>query len=255
MAITHDIDHLGIKDHCRDMAIPKFVVLNLAGLLRRALSVREFFTVLREIVRSLCGTGYDSWLCLDRWLDLEKKADVKSDWFVVCRKGRGISYEVQKARPVVEKLIGQGFTVGLHSQCRDSVEELPREVEEFRQAYGIERPIPVRMHYLAEKASDLDSYRELFTYDSSIFDEQAFSTDTDFNRPINIMDTFFFCPIRRECLTLEQAQARTRTILSMAEEQGRNVVVDFHQRSLSPCFPRYREYILWFYETFGGRIG
>jgi hypothetical protein len=241
------MDHTGLKDHYRDQAVPRFALLNLIGLCRRAQSVTETARTAREVVRSLVSQRYDSWRCVEQWMALETERGIRSTWFVACRPGRGIAYTPVRARSVVEVLVRHGCTVGLHSQCRDNPDGLPAELAEFRAAYGIAGPVPLRMHYMIPDATPLRRFADLFTYDSSDFGEDRFAASDEFERPVNIMDTYFFCPIRR-MLTFAEARERTCRLIEAARRQGRQITFDLHHRSLSPTLPRYREYILWLYD-------
>jgi len=248
--ITHDVDHVGMKDHYRDLAFPKFFVLNLIGLVKRTLSAREFLLILSEMAKSAFLKDHDAWTCIEEWIALEAAHGVRSTWFAACRPRLGLSYTPARSVPVVRRLVEAGYNVGLHSQCREDPAGMPDELAEFRRVYGISEPVPLRMHFLAKSAADVLPHKELFTFDSSVYDETAFSAPDDFQKPINIMDTFFFCPLDR-VLSLREAQQRTEDLVAAARSQDRTLVVDFHQRSLSRTLPRYREYILWFYEQVG----
>jgi len=246
IVLTHDIDHLGIKDHCRDLVIPKFVILNLIALSKRTMSFREFGICLREVVGSVAIPRYDTWSRLDEWMRMEARYGIRSTWFVACLRGRGIGYTVERAQPVVRRLLDEGHRVGLHSQHAADTARLLGELDMFRAAFGIEGRIPLRMHYLAQDGSSLAAYRDIFSYDSSTYSEDRFARDGDFDRPINIMDTFLCSPVAQN-LNLPKAKAKTIQILKKAEVEGGDVMIDLHQRSLSPSLPRYREYILWLY--------
>ena len=247
--VTHDLDNLGVKDHYFDLRIIRALGLNVIGLAKRNVSLRECFTIFGETCRSFLLPGYDSWYCLDEWLALEAEKDITSTWFVACSKGLGVSYSKARAAEAVEQILQAGHAVGLHSQVRDNLDALPGELEIFRKAYSITGPVPVRFHYLLKPGDSIEKYRDLIAYSSSTYNEETFSTSEDFERPIDIMDTYFFSPINQN-LTLEQAKTRTREILDAARKENKNMIVDLHQRSLSKCFPRYREYILWFYGSF-----
>lgn len=245
--ITHDIDHLGVSDHHRDFIVPRFLVLHTIGFFRRNISFREYLRVLSEITRSVVSSEYDTWDCLDEWLALERRYDVRSTWFVACRPGRGIAYSLENAKKAVKRLRENGCIIGLHSQCRDNPAGLPEEKKLFEDLYGITGSYPLRMHYLARSDRDLAPYVDSFEYDSSVMTEEQFSSPGKFQRPLNIMDGEYCCPVKQN-LTFAESQRRTRDILGRAAAKDRTVVVDFHQRSLSHSLPRYREYIHWFYE-------
>ncbi len=249
VAITHDVDHLGVKDHYFDLSLLRATVLTFMGLFRKSASLSECMAFVRLVTGSLVKPGFDSWNCLDEWMALERNAGVSSTWFVACERGRGLAYRALKAAPAVDLLKRNGCAVGLHSQSRDCAQDLRAELEHFRRVFaiaGAER-VPLRMHYLARCREDVAGLEQLFSFDSSIYDEQRFSCPDDYERPINIMDTYFFSPVHLN-LPLAEAQKRTVRLIEEAGEQGKTVVIDLHQRHLSPCFPRYREYILWLYQ-------
>lgn len=250
MHMTHDIDHLGIKDHYLDGSIIRFACYRAYGVMRGRVSLRTFSVVMGEMLKSLTLPHYDSWDCLDEWLALEDASGIRSAWFVACRPGRGISYSTRKARVVVDRLRRHGCIVGLHSQCRDRLDLLPQELEEFSSVYNVPLPVPVRMHYLACSPGHTErmrACRDIVSYDSSVLDGTRLSSQRDFERPINIMEGNLFSPLHKQS-TMTDAKQKTLRLLRVAKEQRRDVVLDFHQRSLSRCLPIEREYILWLYE-------
>ncbi|MBM4147873.1 MAG: hypothetical protein FJ224_02350 [Lentisphaerae bacterium] len=248
--ITHDVDHLGFRDHIADGGLVRFAGLCCIGLARRSLSPREWLRAMFLMSRSALG-GRDAWFCVPEWLEREKALGIRSTWFVACRRGRGIAYTPARARQVVDMLKKAGCAIGLHSQCRDDPAGLAVELAEFREVYGIEGPVPLRMHYLAGAGFDPVACSGLFLFDSSILASDRFFGDGDFERPVNIMDGEFVDAVKNRAPAarmMESARLETARIFAEAARQGLGVTVDLHQRSLSPTLPRYREYALWVLE-------
>jgi len=248
--ITHDVDHLGMKDHLRDLALPRFLAYQAIKLARGLISFDEFATSVREVVSSVIHPVYDSWQNFDEWIALHRRAGVSGTWFFACRPGLGISYVASRARPFVTRLREEGHQIGLHSQCREDLGGLRTELDEFCEAYDAVLPLPVRMHYLAKSPDHVErmqAYRDIVTYDSSIYDASQTTARTEFIRPINIMDGHQQLTDKR-FFDVQLAKVETLALSQLASETGHWVMLDLHQRVLSPCFARHRAYMIDLFE-------
>jgi len=238
--ITHDVDHLGVADHLHDLALPRFLTYQAIKVARGLISFREFAVATREIIRSAVSRDYDTWENFEEWIALHRQAGVPGTWFFACRPGLGMTYGAKAARPYLERLRKEGHQIGLHSQCRDDLGGLRKEMDEFCDAYGLLPPLPVRMHYLA-KAPDhedqMQAYRDIVTYDSSIFHASQTAARGDFIRPINVMDGYREIGGTRPFDPLH-AKSEVLALCRHATKTGHWVMLDFHQRVLSPCFAR-----------------
>ena len=250
LALSHDIDHLSLREHVADGQLVRIV----GNALRKHLG-RRF-----EPGRALAATGRglavlagrDAWAgAVDDLLAAERRAGVRSSWFVAVRQGLGIRYTADAAAAAVRRILAEGHEVGLHGQHADDGPRLASEVLELAELAG--RSVTgLRMHYLRLTPAVYDAATRVgLAYDSTVMDR----SHLDPGRlplagprlvrpglveiPLHVMDSTLFSPTG---LAFDEAEAveYLRRLLARAREEGRVLVVNLHPNYYSRFTPEAR---------------
>lgn len=267
VALTHDMDHTGFRDHLRDLFLPGYALRLLADRLLHRFRPLAAADGLAGILLSLAGR--DRWNGLPALLEAERACGVRSTWFVAVRRGRGIAYGRRQLAREVARLRAAGQEIGLHGQSADDAAGLAAEFDELRAcvaavdaelATGQPQGLPLRqsqvsglrMHYLRLSAAVLDGLAAAGArYDSTVFERDRMAPDRHplerprlvrpglLEIPLHVMDSTLFA---RSGLGLDGpgAIAYTRRLFARARERGRLVVVNLHTNTYSRQTPEIR---------------
>lgn len=240
ICITHDVDHLFHKINWDGV---KFLGVCALETLYFKRSLSSFINTAWNFSRKP-----DSWNRTLELADLNKRHRIPATYFLAVKKGRGIEYSVEDAKPVIEFLRNAGFEIGVHGQAYDDFELVKKENETMKNILE-EQPLGIRMHYLKfDKEKTPGFLNEFYSYDSSEYSKdlkQPYLISKKLVEiPLHIMDTYLFSPFYKN-FTLEQAQKYTLEMIKKTKIKKSLLVINFHQRSLSYDFPRHRAYYLW----------
>ncbi|MFH1072262.1 MAG: hypothetical protein V1743_02435 [Nanoarchaeota archaeon] len=240
--ITHDIDHIRIREHYRDLFLFRFVGVSFLELLQGKRSVIDF------IRAKLLVFQPNRWDCFKEWIALEKKHRIKSTYFFAVNRGKSLSYTREEIKPVALLLKKNGFDLALHGQEYHNEEKIRQERELFKSITGF-YPQGIRIHYLKKGAHSLKLFSKFHKFDSSEYSTELAQPKREegiLEIPLHIMDTYLFSPFYLN-LDLEDAILYTKELFAKAKAKNNIVVFDIHPHHLDPIFPRQRKYIDWLY--------
>lgn len=263
--LTHDVDHVGIRNHKLDHTMFGFLYRATVGsVVDAARGKKSFgqlvtngFAVLKLPLVHL-GLAQDFWHQFDRYVELENGAP--STFFVIPKKGetgldasghrpakRAASYDARDLKDILRGLKKCGKEVGVHGidAWRDAA--AGREEKKIISELAGATESGVRMHWLY---FDAQSHAELekagFTYDSTVGynatvgyragTTQVFKPLTTaklLELPMHIMDTALFYPSYLN-LSPQQAEEKIRPLVADAVHFGGVLTVNWHDRSLAP---------------------
>jgi hypothetical protein len=265
VCLTHDVDHVGIRNHKADHTLAGFCYRATVGSLWDAARGRKTVSQLAENWLAVLklplvhlGLAADFWHQFDRYVTLENGR--ASTFFVVPKKGetgldaqgrrpakRAVSYNVQDLREDLRSLARCGKEIGVHGidAWRDAA---AGRVEKKIIADLTGTPeLGIRMHWLYFAAqSPVELENADFSYDSTVGynDTVGYRAGTTqvfkppvvrqmLELPMHLMDTALFYP---SYLNLSPAQAE-RVVSPLIENgvrYGGALTVNWHDRSLAP---------------------
>lgn len=263
--LTHDVDFIGIRQHKFDHTMWGFLYRALVVSLSKTLKgIMPLKNLLRNWKAALSlplvhlGLVKDFWDNFGAYSELEK--DFKSTFFIipfknkigenVCLenpKRRATRYDITDIREPLQKLLRDGFEVGLHGI--DAWHNPDSAAEEFKQIVnetGASR-IGVRMHWLCFDDFSPEIIDDAgFFYDSSFgYNEtigyrggtsQAFrppGTSNLLELPLHIQDMALFAPGLTNMSEAEAWEACER-IITHASNFGGVLTMLWHMRSIAP---------------------
>jgi hypothetical protein len=263
--LTHDVDHVGIRNHKFDRTMFGFLYRATIG------SVLDFFKGKRTLKQvginwraaaSLpfvhFGIAKDFWFQFDHYVEIEK--GFASTFFIIPKKGetgidangnrparRAASYEAAKLPEIFRKLETTGHEIGVHGieAWRDSTKGRG-ELEIISGLTGV-RESGVRMHWLFfDERSPALLESAGFSYDSTVgYNEtvgyragtvqafKPFQTNRLLELPMHVMDTALFYPSHLN-LSPDQAEDMIFPLVENAVRFGGVLTVNWHDRSIAP---------------------
>lgn len=251
VVLSHDVDHLGLREHLVDGFLARYAA-NIArqNLLSRFRPLRALDSYW-GIAQAALGT--DRWNVIDHLLAAEKRAGVKSTWFIPVRRGRGVAFDLPAAGALARALIEAGHEVGLHGQNSDDGAALAQEVHDLQQECGA--PIVGnRMHYLRLTSAAFDGLsRAGVRYDSTVMERKTLNPETMplpgprlvrggvIEFPVHVMDSTLFSATGLG-FDFEHAREYMQRLFVRAREEGRLVVINVHPNSYSQQSPEIRSW-------------
>ena len=252
VVLSHDVDHLGLREHLVDTFLARYAV-NVA---RQELGRR--FRPLRALDAwagiGLALVGRDRWDVIDELIEAEKSAGLPATWFFAMRRGLGIAYSDSARDAAIEEVWGAGFEVGLHGQSPEDGGALAGEIREHAERLG-EDVLGMRMHYLRLTSAALDGLVEAgVRYDTTVMNREDMRPDTHPLRgprlvrpglleiPLHVMDSTLFS-VTGLGMDARAAMTYFRSLMDNAAARGRVIVINLHPNNYSRQAPDARD---WF---------
>ncbi len=263
--LTHDVDHVGVRNHLCDHTMLGFLYRATVGsavaALRGRMSVAQVaqnWTAALSLPLIHLGVAKDFWYQFEHYLEIEK--GIASTFFIIPFKnmtGKKISVEPSKIRATrydvsdigkdIQILQSNGCEIGLHgidAWCDASSGR--EEWDRISKATG-NSEIGVRMHWLYFDESSPSVLEEAgFSYDSTIgYNEkvgyragttQAYKhvgVERMLELPMHVMDTALFFPDRMNLSAME-ASAVVQRMIDNAVRFGGALTINWHDRSIAP---------------------
>jgi hypothetical protein len=263
--LTHDVDHVGIRNHKCDHTFFGFIYRATLGsvldLVKGRKSARHLAINCWAVLRLpfvYLGLAKDFWYQFDQYLKIEK--DVLSTYFFIPKKGetgedslgrrpakRAAKYDVRCLTGHLNRLQSAGDEIGVHGidAWRDAVNGRD-EMNCISGLTGRSEP-GVRMHWLFfDKQSPVALEAAGFAYDSTVgYNEtvgyRAGTTQVFkplqvkklLELPMHIMDTALFYPSYLH-LSPIAAQTLVQGLLNNVVRFGGVLTVNWHDRSIAP---------------------
>ena len=263
--LTHDVDHVGIRNHRFDHTMLGFLyratVGTVLGVWRGRMAPRalvdNFLAVLRlPLIHA--GLARDFWYQFDHYIELEK--GVVSTFFVVPRKNdpgtapkggvepaRAIKYGLEDILPDLQRVQAAGDEIGVHGidAWRDS--DRGREERERVVPLTKRTEMGIRMHWLYFADHSPKTLEAAgFAYDSTVGYNETIGYRAGTSQvfrppgvtrllelPMQVMDTSLFYPCYRN-LSPAAARAAVRVIVEQVTRTGGVLTINWHDRSIAP---------------------
>ncbi len=265
VCLTHDVDHVAIRNHKGDHSMFGFLyraVIGSALIVCRGRRSLKYAATNWIAVLSLplvyLGLARDTWDRFERYLEVEK--GLTSTFFFIPTKGdpgkdkeggkpfkRAAAYDLSKLTPLLRRLLGEDREIGLHGidAWRDE-NKAQAELHRIKSATAA-TAIGVRMHWLffGERSPAIldeagfiyDStvgYNDVIGYRAGTAQVYKFpGVDHLLELPLHVMDTALFFPAHMN-LSLEEAEAALAPLLENVNRFGGVLTINWHDRSLAP---------------------
>lgn len=239
--VSHDIDHITVWEHYKDLIIPKHILRNHLELFKGKISFKEY--CLRWV--SLFS---NKWQNIEEIISYNEKMGVKSNFFIGVNNGVGLSYSLNKVKKWVPKIVNRGFNVGVHGIDYDSLDKIKKEYDTFSSISGI-KDIGIRMHYLRQNDDTFNNLAKAgYLYDASeIGFKNPYKIGEMWEFPLQIMEGWVFYQGKRyQEFDLEASKKYTINEINKAKEQNLDYLnILFHDRYYHKSFYTWKNWYDW----------
>jgi peptidoglycan/xylan/chitin deacetylase (PgdA/CDA1 family) len=242
IVISHDVDHLSIKEHLlKDLIIPKYIIWSFIELLKRKIYISTFLKRIKEVFQ---GKGWNN---LGDLIIFDKHNKVPSTFFVAVNNGKGLNYSLKQAKEAIHLIEINNFDIGVHGINYNNYKKIKEEYNTFKKITNLER-FGFRMHYLRLNSKTLFNLGKAnYLFDSTILSknlEQKKEVNGITELPFHLMDSCLFS--WKNNLSIKAAKQKTIDLLNRAEEKNKEyVAIIFHQMYFSDTFPKYKNWYVW----------
>lgn len=239
--ISHDIDHLSVKEHFRDLLIPKFVVRSAIELLTKSISLKEFRRRSFDLLQN-------KWQNLNEIIEFDKKNGIPSTFFIGMSNGLGLSYQQSSGKFWSNLILLNGFDLGLHGIAFNDFEDMLKEYNDFKKITGLDN-FGIRMHYLRRDENTIELIDKVgYCYDSGYFGfEPPVKEGKVWEFPLQIMDTYEFHAGRSwQSLSLSEVKKSTDNKIRLAEQHNLPYLnILMHDFYFSEAFSSFKDWYIW----------
>lgn len=239
--VSHDVDHLTVWEHSRDLVLPKFIARSVLEYSFGSISSSEM------IERLKCFKN-NKWENIEELMVFDKSNNVPATYFVGVAHGKGMCYSLDRAEYWVKRILAAGFHVGVHGVAYNSEAATQKEYLLFKQISGLDT-FGIRMHYLRNDQNTLHLLNKAgYTFDATMYDlRDPFKIGDMWEFPISVMDGRVFQNrkiVRKPDLkTIQEDMLR---LIEQSRDQGsRYFSLLFHDRCFSEAFHAFKLWYVW----------
>ena len=244
--ISHDVDHISVVEHKKDLIIPKFWCRSLIEFSLGYISYPETRSRLSDFF-------HNKWNNLEELMKFDKEKDIPSIFFIGVSKGNGLSYSLKDAGFWIKKILGEGFEVGVHGIAFESHADIKLEYEIFKKISGLDR-FGMRMHYLRANNETFKMFDKVgYIYDSSVYDiKNPFKIGNLCEFPLCLMDGYIvYRNSHYQNQNLKQMKEITKELIEIAFKKNlKYFTLLFHDRYFSNSFESCKGWYFWVTEFF-----
>lgn len=246
--ISHDVDHLSVWEHKRDLIVPKFIV---RSILEWGTGIISYSTIINRVKDLL----HNKWNGINELIDFDKSNGVKSTFFFGVNNGLGLSYSLEQTEYWIKKVILSGLEVGVHGIEYNDIKKMQEEYNRFQKISGLSE-FGIRMHYLRKNSNTIAKLGKIgYMYDTTEYNQSP----TDYHSigdmiefPLNIMEgNIFYGKSRYQRYNYIQAVESTKRIINeFVAINNEKCVLNmlFHPLYFSDSWPDWKKWYIWFIE-------
>ena len=239
--ISHDVDHITVWEHKKDLIIPKFLARNMIELTSGAISGKECCLRFAALFKG-------KWHNIEEIIGFDRENKISSTFFIGVTKGMGLCYSIENSEFWINKILQKGFDVGLHGIAFDNFKDINNEYNIFKKISKLD-DFGIRMHYLRNNDNTLEYLNNAgFIFDSTLFKFQnPFKVVNLWEFPLQIMDGYLFNKNSHwQSQTLQQVKDETKRIIDKSYKRNINYFnILFHDRYFSDNFKSWKDWYIW----------
>jgi len=240
--ISHDVDHLTVWEHKRDLFIAKYILRSFVEFLTGFVKSGELFKRLVNIKKNKLHN-------INELMAFDKASQVPSTFFIGVNTGKGLKYSVENASYWIRNIYQNGFDGGVHGIAYNDLLKIKIEHDLFEKICGI-KDFGIRLHYLRSDHQTIHYLHEAgYLFDASVYDlENPFKNlDGIWEFPLHIMDAHIFHHGRkRQNRSLaEMKEATILLINKLREKKVEYCSILFHDCFFNDAFKAKEDWYAW----------
>jgi hypothetical protein len=238
--ISHDVDHITVFEHYKDLIIPKFLIKSTIEKLIGVITWKEYFLRYKRIFEN-------KWQNINELMEFNKKNNIPTTFFLGMNNGMYLSYSLKEAILWVNKIKQKEFDVGVHGIEFKDFDIMKKEYENLYSI--IKDDIGIRMHYLRYDENTFNNLSKIgYLFDSTYLkDINPFKIGKMWEFPLHIMDGHIFYEDARYT-TKSLVYYKEKTIKRLNELKNKNInyiTILFHDRYFDDSFRIWKEWYIW----------
>ncbi|MBI4647760.1 MAG: hypothetical protein HY738_14520 [Bacteroidia bacterium] len=238
--ITHDVDHITVKEHWKDLFLPKFIIRNSIEFCIRSISIKEYIHRWVDIFNN-------KWQNIEEIIKFNKTHRVPATFFIAVNNDLGLSYSLKQAEKWINIIKNEGFDVGVHGIKFNNFEEMKNEYNLFHQISGLSN-FGIRQHYLRSVQSTLLNMEKIgYIFDSTIYScQNPYKFGNLYEFPIQIMDSYeILGHAKWQNSNLDKIKENTlKRINEVRQKKISYIVILFHDFYFSESFISWKEWYI-----------
>ena len=240
--ISHDIDHLTVKEHLfKDAIVPKFVLRSIIELLNKKISAREYLLRHKTLFEN-------KWQNIEELMSFNKLNQIPATFFIGVNNGLGLAYNIKKAECWIKKIKENGFDIGVHGIAYKDYESIKKEYSDFQKILS-QNHFGIRTHYLRKTDKTLNLIEKTgYLFDSSTQEiKSPYKINNLWEFPVHIMDGYVIENRKRwQTQTIEKAKKITLQQIEFIRKQKINyLTIIFHDRYFHDSFFTWKQWYVW----------
>ena len=242
--ISHDVDHITVWEHKKDLIIPKFLARNMIELTIGMITGKESCLRFASLFKN-------KWHNIEELIDFDRIESTPSTFFIAVNNAYGLRYSLKNAEFWIKKILQNRFDVGLHGIAFDNYEDIKNEYNTFKEISKL-NDFGIRMHYLRNSKGTLKYLSKIrYIFDSTLFQlRNPFKVEQLWEFPLHIMDGYLFHKNSRwQNQTLEQVKDEAKRKIDEAYKKDiKYFTILFHSRSFNNSFSSWKNWYIWVIE-------
>jgi hypothetical protein len=239
--VSHDVDHLTVWEHNRDLIIPKFLARNLIETFNRTIPAGEMF-------RRAGALFSNRWQNIEELMVYDREKGIPSTFFFGVANGQYLSYPFSAAGEWIRKLDREGFDTGVHGIAFKDPGEIAAEYKKFSSLLP-GRSFGIRMHYVRLDSETLAN----LSWAGYLFDSSAreplmpHKIGGMWEFPLHLMDGDVLEEGKRwSHKKPEEVRESTKRIIERVHAAGSPyLTVCFHDRYFCSAFAYWKDWYEW----------
>lgn len=239
--ISHDIDHLTVWEHKKDLVVPKFVARCGLEWASGSISMGEYFLRVKDLFKN-------KWQNLTELMDFNNQNGIPATFFIAVSNGVGLAYRLEDAAAWINQIATNGFDVGVHGIAFDNGELIQDEYDRFQSISKI-KTFGIRNHYLRNNSNTLEYLEKVgYLFDSTLYMErECFKVGNLWEFPLHIMDGNFLLKSNKlQFKSIHEVIDNTKYQIERINSKDINYLnILFHDRYFNKSFKSWRDWYIW----------
>lgn len=238
--ISHDVDHLNVGEHWKDLYFPKMWTRSFIELIRRQISFKIFGNRLLSVFKKRIHRIPE--LC-----EFDKSNGVHSTYFFGMAHALGMVYSQTKALPWINYVKEHGYDAGVHGCDYKKIESIHKEHDDFAKLTG-ESMFGIRNHYVRYDSETFNKMNQVgYLFDTTEFNKNELT----YKNPYKIGNMWEFPLAIMEGYVIHHDLPSAKTLVSdfiqrAIENKCEYLTILFHDSYYNEkCYPIEKSFYEW----------
>jgi peptidoglycan/xylan/chitin deacetylase (PgdA/CDA1 family) len=239
--VSHDVDHLTVLEHKKDLIVQKYIIRCLFETMNGSIGLKDLQNRLHEI-------GSNKWQNISEIIRYDRDHRIPATFFIALNNAKGLSYPRNKAIEWIRAIQAQHFDVGIHGIHYNHFQDMKNEYQLFSEASGSNR-FGIRMHYLRSTPNTRRWLEKIgYLFDSTEWNfRDCYPYKKMWEFPLHLMDVVeIFGSTRYQTKPLKSIiQETAKKIDTAFGRRFKFFSINFHDRYFSDASRCFKDWYCW----------